>query len=77
LSAAGLPERVDPQQLSGSDPSSDGRPADPVATSIALRPSVASAPPLSRPPRGMPVSTGFGSSPGARRSTRLSSAVVA
>ena len=40
------------------------------------RPS-ASAPALSRAPRGMPVNTGFGSSPDASRSTRLSSGVVA
>ena len=73
LSAGGPAERVDPQQLAGQRRRRPAAaPPTPVATSSALRPSVASAPPLSRPPRGIPVSTGFGSSPGARRSTRLS-----
>ena len=77
LSAAGRPSVSIRRSFPASDPVSGGRPAEPVATSNALRPSVASAPPLSRAPRGMPVRTGLGSSPGARRSTRLSSAVVA
>ena len=48
-----------------------------VCVGSAFLPSVARAPALSRSPRGIPVSTGFGSSPGASRSTRLSVGVVA
>ena len=77
LSGAGRPSVSIRSNLPASDAASDGSPAAPVATSSAFLPSVASAPPLSREPRGMPVSTGFGSSPGASRTTRLSVGVVA
>ena len=77
LSEAGRPSVSIRSSFPASDPASAVSPAEPVAISSALRRSVASAPPLSRGPRGIPVRTGFGSSPGARRSTRLSSAVVA
>lgn len=79
LSAAGWPDASSRNTLPASERgffASAGLPALPVASSSAPRWSSPSAPALPRGPRGMPVSTGLGLSPGAMRSNLLSVAVV-